>query len=416
MIQFEEVVLNLGKSFYSDENVFIAPKAGIYEFTFNGHKSGKDESVLKVSLRLNGKDVLNAWSDEMGNHIGYGIHKNRNMISMHSLLKLKIGDRIDMFQKQGTLCEDDAHHQIHFTGKLLFDDDDAALTLNGHPKVAAASPVYFVLQKNKGFSGTSVSVIPFEIKSLNVGGAFDMKNQIFIAPLTGIYEFTLKGYKSGEQHDLKAHLSLNGKAVTNSLADWAGNHGFHTPFSIHSILKARKEDRIELYLLRGKLVDDSNRYTIYTGKLLMEQPDTQTDYLAVYFNVQKNASFSIADEIVPFEKEILNVGGAFNIKENTFTAPKGGIYEFNFKGSKNGIFTYAYLAIALRLNGDPVAYAWAESVKNHNFFTPFFLHSVLKMKKGDQIDLFMKEGVLFDDQNQNTHFTGKLVFEENVNA
>ncbi len=406
----------MGKSFNSDENVFIAPKAGIYEFTFNGHKSGKDGSILKVSLRLNGKTVLNAWSDEMGDHPGFGIHKNRNMISMHTLLKLKNGDRIDMFQNQGDLCEDDVHHQIHFTGKLLFDEEAAALTLlNGHPKAAFPSPVYFVLQKNKGFSSTSESVIPFEIDSLNVGGAFDMKKQIFIAPLTGIYEFTLKGYKTGDTQDLKISLRLNGKAVTNSSTDYVGlGHKFHTPFSMHSILKVGKGDQIELYLSRGNLFDDSNRYTIYTGKLLMEQPEIQTDYLAVYFNVQKNASFSTADEVVPFEKELLNVGGAFNMKENTFTAPKGGIYEFNFKGMKNGELTY--LVVALRLNGKPVANAWAESIKNHDFYTPFYLHSVLKMKKGDRIDLFMKQGTLLDDQYQNTHFTGKLLFEDDVKA
>ncbi len=331
---------------------------------------------------------------------------------MHSLLKLNKGDRFDLFLKEGTLHDDDVHHQIHFTGKLLFDEDAAAATFNSTQK-KIPSPVYFTLQKSASFN-TKGAVIPFEVESLNVGGAFDMKTQVFTPPVAGIYEITLKGFKTGQTDSLNISLRQNGKAVANSWIDYVGGHDFHTPYSINSILKAQKGDKISFYLLEGNVYDDSNRYTTYTGKLLMEQPDTQTEFSAVYFNVQKSSPFNIADKVVPFEKEILNVGGAFNMKENTFTAPKGGIYEFNFKGMKNGALTY--LVVALRVNGKPVAYAWAEYVNRHDHYTPFFLHSILKLKKGDRIDLFMEDGELLDDLNQYSHFTGKLLFADDVKA
>ena len=112
------------------ESVFIAPKSGIYEFNFDGHKTGDPES-LNISLRLNGKDAVNAWSDFMGHHPGYGDHDYRNLISMHSILKLKEGDRIDLFNRQGSLHNGTLGYAVQptqFTGRLFlleekFDSD-----------------------------------------------------------------------------------------------------------------------------------------------------------------------------------------------------------------------------------------------------------------------------------------------------
>lgn len=64
VVHFEEEIINLGKAFNLEENVFVAPKEGIYEFAFNGHKTGKHES-FNVSLRINGKEAVNAWSHNM---------------------------------------------------------------------------------------------------------------------------------------------------------------------------------------------------------------------------------------------------------------------------------------------------------------------------------------------------------------
>jgi len=55
--------------------VFTTPKSGIYEFYFNGHKT-KTSEFLNISLRINGKDVVNAMSDFMGGH-DFRVQTNR---------------------------------------------------------------------------------------------------------------------------------------------------------------------------------------------------------------------------------------------------------------------------------------------------------------------------------------------------
>ncbi len=196
---------------------------------------------------------------------------------MHSLLKLKKGDRIDLFIKEGTLHENDDYHKIHFTGKLLFEGE----TNTSQQKTTTRSPVYFVLQKSDDFSN-SKSVIPFEVESLNIGESIDTKKQVFTTPAAGIYEFIVKGYKTVAGDILNISLRVNGKAVATSWADYVGIHDFHTSFSIYCILQIKNEDRIDLFLEDGPLHGDINHYTTFTGKLLfkMDQPGTLSEKLA----------------------------------------------------------------------------------------------------------------------------------------
>jgi len=416
VVQFEEEILNLGESFDIQKSVFIAPKEGIYEFIFTGYKRGMNkEHVLKVSLRLNGKIVINALAEELvsDNPKDHDyVHNFRCPISMYTLLKLKKEDQIDVFKSQGNLHVQDFHRPIHFSGKLLFNEDDKSHSQNS-PKA-----VYFVLQKMIGFN-TSNSVIPFEMVNLNVGGSFDQKKNAFIAPVSGFYEFTLKGYKVGDYEKIEISLRLNGKAKANSWADWASYHDFHSQFSISTILEVKQGDSVDLYLAKGKIYDNENQYTTFSGKLLSMSQNSFNNYVPkfhssdVIFNVQKTATFPNDDEVVPFEKEVLNVGQAFNMSENTFTAPRGGIYEFRFFGLKTP--THNTLSVALRLNGHPVTYTSAEALNGHHLHTPFYLQCILKMEKGDSVDLFLEKGGIRDDDNQFTHFTGKLLFAINEN-
>ena len=100
--------------------------------------------------------------------------------------------------------------------------------------------------------------------------------------------------------------------------------------------------------------------------------------------------------------------------ENLFTAPRSGIYEFNVAGVK-GTIGNMNLFIALRLNRHPVVHVWVDYASGHRLSTPFSLHSILKMKKGDTVDLFNTGGEgseLYDDAKRLTQFTGKLLYSD----
>ncbi len=333
---------------------------------------------------------------------------------MHSLLKLRKGDRIDILNKQGSLhdgSDGNIFQYTKFTGKLLLPEDT---------KTKNISAVYFNAQKNVSYCNSEKSV-PFEIVNLNLGDAFNWKQQEFIIPITGIYEFTVKGFKTGAEEEMELSLRLNEDEVANAWADCLDIHEFFTPFSIYSILKVEKGDRIDLFLDKGCLYDDSNHYTTFTGKLLMEngsisnttgfKPSPNTD--AVFFNVQRNLAYSTSNDVISFDVGALNFGGAFNLTDNFFTAPKSGVYEFNVAGIRNyQNGNYRNFYVALRLNRWSVAYVWVDYIVHHKLHTPFSLHSILKMKKGDLIDLFLvgEESEVYDGNKRLTHFTGKLLF------
>jgi len=423
-VRFEEAALNIGGAFDLKESVFIAPKSGIYEFNFDGHKTGDHTRSLNISLRVNERDVVNTWSDYMGHHPGLGNHEFRNLISLHSILKLTKGDRIDMYNKQGVLHLGDYDNVIvqptQFTGKLLLEGVDWPTTNNSNSINHQRSPICFNVQKSVGLC-IPESPIPFEIMNINVGGAFNLKQQEFITPVAGIYEFIVKGLKTGDHEELEISLRHNKKRVANAGVDYTSIHEFHTSFSIFSILKAEKGDRIDLFRSKSCLYDDINHYTQFTGKLLMEYASNNMPTYAVYFNVQKNASFTTANATIPFEFAVLNIGGAFNLNANSkghfFTAPKSGIYEFNVAGVK--VPERKDLLIALRLDKKHVAHVWVRYAIYHGLYTPFSLHSILKVKKGDTVDLFNiggGEGAgLYDDDRRLTQFTGKLLYwDDNI--
>jgi len=418
-VRFEEATLNIGGAFDLKESVFIAPKSGIYEFNFDGHKTG-DHTPLNISLRVNKRDVVNTWSDYMGHHPGVGNHKFLNLISLHSILKLNKGDRIDVYNKNGTLHLGDNGNVVQptqFTGKLLLEGIHWPTTSNNNSN--QRSPILFNVQKSDGFC-VAESPVPFEIVNINVGGTFNLTQQEFIIPVAGIYEFIVKGFKTEDRDEMEITIRHNQKRVANAIVDWVGNHQFHTSFSIYSILKAEKGDRIDLFLVDGCLYDDVNHYTTFTGKLLMEYASNSTPADAVYFNAQKQEAFTTANAMIPFEFAVLNIGGALNLNGNSnghlFTAPRSGIYEFNVAGVKGQV--QETLFIALRLNKQPVAHVWVDYASSHGLLTPFSLHSILKVKKGDTVDLFNvggKGSETFDDGKRLTKFTGKLLYwDENM--
>lgn len=126
----------------------------------------------------------------------------------------------------------------------------------------------------------------------------------------------------------------------------------------------------------------------------------------VYFYAQRSLPFLEHNVIIPFDRILINEGGGLNEKTGIFTAPKTGVYRFWFNCKKTGI--EAPLHIDLRVNGANVANAYG-----HHTWTPVSFHSVVKLKTGDEVHLFLfGDGEIYDDNTPDTQFSGWLVDEE----
>lgn len=134
----------------------------------------------------------------------------------------------------------------------------------------------------------------------------------------------------------------------------------------------------------------------------------------VHFYVQRESSVYPGNGMVlRWEKSRLNMGNAMDLTSGVFTAPRGGIYHFEFSGVKDA--STKSLVIKIRLNGIVVGTAEA-CTSPIVIYEATSLHSTLQLNKGDRIDLWITgETSLYDQKDENvyrTHFTGWLIEED----
>ena len=95
-----------------------------------------------------------------------------------------------------------------------------------------------------------------------------------------------------------------------------------------------------------------------------------------------------------------------NLATGIFTAPRDGVYHFQFSGVAD-----IYVDINLRLNGANIGVAYAD-VGNSGGVVTASLQSTLQLKSGDRVDIYLVAGTLFDNSNRFSHFTGWLDEED----
>ena len=133
---------------------------------------------------------------------------------------------------------------------------------------------------------------------------------------------------------------------------------------------------------------------------------------SVHFFVQRSSDLSLANVVIPFDLERLNVGGAMNSATGIFTVPVDGIYHFEFSGLRD-IADATSMNIYLNVNDVSTGICHVSNLPNY-FVGLSGISASLKLKIGDQVTLFKSAGTLNDDWGHYTHFTGWLVEEDLV--
>jgi len=114
VIPFESARLNEGGAMNLASGVFTAPVDGIYHFEFSGVKD-PSTTGLDISFQLNGVNVGHA----ITNPVATGTWDS---LSITASLRLKVNDKVNLYNLSGALHEANNNHYTHFTGWLVEED------------------------------------------------------------------------------------------------------------------------------------------------------------------------------------------------------------------------------------------------------------------------------------------------------
>lgn len=142
-----------------------------------------------------------------------------------------------------------------------------------------------------------------------------------------------------------------------------------------------------------------------------------------YFYVQRNYGFDQTETPIPFDREVLNVGGAMNLTSGIFTASRTGKYFFSFTGlaflpghsSSRAYFNVVLYKETSDLIKDYVGRGYSDenNIEDRGYET-FSLQSILHLQARDNIWLQingMSHGVYLSG-GAYTHFNGWKLEEE----
>ncbi|XP_046632041.1 contactin-associated protein-like 2 isoform X2 [Daphnia pulicaria] len=125
---------------------------------------------------------------------------------------------------------------------------------------------------------------------------------------------------------------------------------------------------------------------------------------SVYFDVQRNTTFSTINSVIPYEITRTNVGNAMNPSTGIFIAPRPGKYFFDYSGIADVTQGTNAARVDFQLNGARIAQGYS-----HTTYDAFAHQSTLELKEGDQIRLFLVAGAI---NGYHTTFIGWLVEED----
>jgi hypothetical protein len=120
----------------------------------------------------------------------------------------------------------------------------------------------------------------------------------------------------------------------------------------------------------------------------------------VYFNVERNTSYSTFNEAMPFDWETLNAGNTFNVSSGIFTAPRRGTYFFAFSSFSADSYNLFYFY--LEVNGAQQA----SCVSPMTIYDCHILYTV-RLISGDEVQVSLQQGA-----TNIAHFTGVLLEED----
>ncbi|XP_057375243.1 uncharacterized protein LOC130696180 [Daphnia carinata] len=129
----------------------------------------------------------------------------------------------------------------------------------------------------------------------------------------------------------------------------------------------------------------------------------------VHFYVQRSDQYSSSSSsVIPFNIEVLNDGGAMDIRSGIFTVPKTGTYLFDFSGVNDP--NDGVLSVEFNIDDKKMASTFAGDLGHFTINLP----SVWHLTKGSTVKLTISHGTLYSDNKNGpmVHLTGILLEED----
>lgn len=133
--------------------------------------------------------------------------------------------------------------------------------------------------------------------------------------------------------------------------------------------------------------------------------------LVIHFHVQRAKNLQ-PPTYIRFEKEVLNIGKAFDMVHGIFTAPVAGLYQFQFTGLKDN--SKGGLDVRFVLNNDK-GLEMSAKVDASPMYVPISMHTFCRLKPGDGVRLSLwGEGKLYEGNWYFAYssFSGLLIEED----
>ena len=298
----QETTAQRGQSYNLNTGYFTAPLDGTYVFHLStGVSSG---AILSVGIVLGAaKPSVYRMSTS---------HNGFDMMSRDFIYSLTKGQNVYLEPSSGNPTSDGLK-QTSWSAFLL----DNLM----YPKIAFCVSATLPTQSSK---------IDFDVINVNAGNAWNTATDLFTAPRTGVYVFSLNcGAGNGQFNQVSVYIN---NVQRNGLYLGSTTHNGYDMISRMVVVSLTAGDTVFAGLDLGNLWNDGNVHSTSFAGFLYEPLDGRK----VIWSVHQTSITTGYHSPFPFNYVAVNIGNGWNSAANKFVVPYAGIYQLHLTATSYG--------------------------------------------------------------------------------
>ena len=317
------MTIQSGQSYNLSTGYFKVPTNGTYVFHYS---SGLAPSVgIDLVLRINSFPITHIYRNST-------VHNNNDVLSTAYAGTLTQNDLVNLYLSNGS-SSSNSMRQTSWSAFMLDNLMDPLIV--------------FCTRSSTDVVKFWPGLVNFTVTNVNIGNAWNSATDRFTAPRAGVYVFSLSfALASGKPGSVSIFVSsISGSAVFVVDLKMTNHNGYDMTGKTVALSLA-SGDSVYLFVYDEMYVDDLYLMS-FTG-FLYEPLNGRK----VIWSVNLKNSVQGQYSPLPFDEVLVNVGGGWNITNNTFVAPYAGVYQLHLSADP-----WAATATDYKLMWNNVAYA-----------------------------------------------------------